>query len=30
MLFRNLDATKPLRFVIAYTIRKGEPLVEAP
>jgi quercetin dioxygenase-like cupin family protein len=29
-LFRNLDATKPLRFVIAYTIRKGEPLVEAP
>ena len=29
-LFRNADPSKPLDFVIAYVVRKGAPVMEAP
>ncbi|MEO6603862.1 MAG: cupin domain-containing protein [Polyangiaceae bacterium] len=30
VLFRNADPVKPLRFVIAYVVRRGEPVVLMP
>jgi mannose-6-phosphate isomerase-like protein (cupin superfamily) len=29
-LFRNPDASKSLKFVLAYVVRKGDPVVETP
>jgi len=29
-LFRNLDPARPLRFLMSYAVRKGEPVVETP
>ncbi len=29
-LFENTDPHRPLRFVIAYTVKKGAPVIEIP
>ena len=29
-VFRNVDAARPLRFLIAYTVRKDAPVLETP
>jgi quercetin dioxygenase-like cupin family protein len=29
-VFANADARKPLKFVVAYTVRKGAPVLEVP
>ncbi|MBD8899540.1 cupin domain-containing protein [Rhodanobacter sp. DHG33] len=29
-VFANADARKPLKFVVAYTVRKGSPVTEVP
>lgn len=30
VLFRNLDSSKPLKFLITYVVRKGEPVLMTP
>ena len=30
VLFRNVDDSKPLKFVIMYVVRKGEPVLVTP
>jgi len=29
-LFRNADPDKPLKFLVAYTVKKGAPVIEVP